>query len=1216
MIEIKNFGGKLNKDDSFYAIPQGDYADALNITHDAIEGSNDLVVTNVVGNREVTNPYIVTVYKGQPYNFVAVVKNNGDGTQTVTFTFDALPGGTSALTKSYYNGTTWVNDTGGITSPQSITIPEGDYQYRVELEPSSTIINLEKQADSETNKTIGAYGNVLRNTIVFFNWNEAGYHSVLEYDNSTRTVNKIFLNLIDSDTDVLGFTENGKISSINIFNRDEGDLLFFLDSLGRPTFMNIALMKTDAYNPVTRDILDVAKMPPLSPPQCLYGNDITRKVNYLRNKFFRFKYRWVYNDNFKSTTSPISKVELPIELLYDPTTSNPTNNNIITLSMGSGGKDVKAIEVLMSYVEKTNNWSDFQLVTTVDKAKESIANDVLFSYEFSNDSTYPIIDLNESILLYDYVPKQAKCQELFNGNVLGYGGITDGYNKDISPNVVNTITTYEISSPTSGTLSGVVNIIGDVGTAQRFSVTFSGIPYPGTTVTLKTKQELNPSIVYTIANITTTAGQNAYDVGNAVYQAALASGEIWRASLQGSTVFITTNQPLATTRRVFDSLSIVAPTTNLLRNSIPVWKWSSERNIGIAYFDEKGVTNGILYNAKITFPPYADNINGVLMPLINTSIYHRPPTWAHSYQFYFTKDETQYLFWVSNNVNISENDYIYFDVTGLLVNAKKFPTTSNVLSYSFQDGDRLRLLKGTSSNTYFSDNYDAAILGLVVDPKINGQEFLGKQFLKIKKNSPFSNATFTPNLENYLIEIYRPKQQTANAENKTYFECGQQYAILDAGTPDRRHAGMIQNQTPDLVTPATFQFSEGDSYFRQRIIALLDSNTQTGFSIFNAVDRNIIDNYISAVSSLEGRPNLIDINAREAYYGATIRHGQAYQPNTNVNGLNRFYPEDFLDVDYSYGSIQRLKTRDRLVRVFQELKIGSIPLFSKIGKSPTGDEVVISTNSLLNPVQYYVGDWGIGTCPESLASFNFADYFCDNKRGAICRVSNDGVTPLSIIYKMNSWANNELPLRKGNYKIYGAFEQRQNNYVIALEATNTSEAYTLSFDEERNSFDSFLSYKPEMMCPLGVLFVTFKNGVPWTHDDEPYYNNFYGVQYDSRIKGVFNKDSFMKKTYISISEMASQVWYCPSIETSSKSYGNTKQSSNLIESDFSNFEDNFYASLLRDANSIGGINNGDYLKGNWISILFESKSSNYPLNNLISLGAVSLKYNDSPLNNR
>lgn len=73
--------------------------------------------------------------------------------------------------------------------------------------------------------------------------------------------------------------------------------------------------------------------------------------------------------------------------------------------------------------------------------------------------------------------------------------------------------------------------------------------------------------------------------------------------------------------------------------------------------------------------------------------------------------------------------------------------------------------------------------------------------------------------------------------------------------------------------------------------------------------------------------------------------------------------------------------RDRFMRVFQRLKTGVIPLFNQISKNADGNEISVVTNQLLNPIQYYAGDYGIGDCPESLASYNFADYFADNIRG-------------------------------------------------------------------------------------------------------------------------------------------------------------------------------------------------------------------------------------------
>lgn len=942
MIEIKTFEGRLNLDDNQYRLPKGDYIQAENITKDAVEGSNDKVITNLVANR--------------------------------------------------------IGD-------ENYTLPSG------------------------RNVCIGAYANTLRGTVIQFIWNENNYHLILEYDTTLRIQTVILANLTDSDNvDILGFTEFGKITGVNIYNRDEGDLLCFLDSLGRPTYLDITAFKNGTYTPVTRDIIDLATRPPLAPPQGVYDNDTSQNVNYLINKFFRFKYRWITDDNRKSTTSPISEVLIPTGFLSDAVTSVQTNNNVINLSINSGDKDVKSVQILMSFVEKSNTWNDFLIVDTIDKEKLSINDNSIFSYQFYNDSTYPALDINESIQLFDYVPLYANAQELANGNVLIFGGITEGYDNALNANVVNVVSTYPISSPTSGSLTSITTYEGDNILTYQARTIFAGIPAVGTTVEITVKKQ-SDSLYERGAFYTTIAGDTIANVVNGLaasfssYPGVLdfrssnpSGGRItyeWLKALYFKDIVV----------------NIVAPTSSLSSNSIPVWKWSSQRNIGIAYFDNKGRTNGIVYNAKITFPAYLEDVSGnVYLPTINTKIYHTPPIWAYSFQFLFTKDNTYFLFWATNSINTAEADYIYLEVTDFDANAIKFPTTITNLSYSFQDGDRMRLIKPIGTYLFYGDDYDAAILGLLVEPKINGVVQTGKKFLKIKKVTPFSNGTFT-GYDNFVIEIYRPTQQTANEKNQVYYECGRQYDILNPTTPLRVHSGEVTNQSVDYVTPAEFNFTKGGSYYRQRIIALNDTTT----ILFNVQDLNIIDNYISAVNSIDGRPNTIDVNARQAYYSTLVRFGQAYQPNTNINGLNRFYPANFDEYDYTYGAIQRFISRDRYIRVFQQYKIGSVPLFNQISKNADGTQLLVVTDKLLNPIQYYAGNFGLGL-KESLASFNFADYGCDNVRGIIWRVSNDGVTPISVVYKINSWASQELPLRTGDKKGYGVFDQRLNNYILALDA--------------------------------------------------------------------------------------------------------------------------------------------------------------------------------------
>lgn len=1053
-------------------------------------------------------------------------------------------------------------------------------------------------------KVIGAKENTLRNTILFFRWNENSYHGVYEADLTTRTITKVFENLTDSDdVDVLGFTENNKISSINILNRDEGDLLFFLDSLKRPTAMNITEMKAGTYTPVTRDLLDVAKLPPLSPPAAVYDNDTTRRSNDLRNKLFRFKYRYVYDDNEKSTFSPISAVPYPASILDEEFTNVVTNNNVISLSLMSGGKNVKKVEIAVSFVNRTNEWSDFQLVESIDKAEESIGDDESFAYQFYNDSTYPYIEVNESILIFDSVPDEANAQELVNGNVLAYAGITEGYDRDLTPDVELTIGTIAAGDGASvGSLSATRISIGITGLYYQTEVAFGGIPAAGTLVALKIRQV--DDTVITASFYTTVTGDTPSSICDALV-AAETAGDC-EMSRTGDSVQVRTQigiyKPFDDTFWV--QVEITPPASATADESIPTWKHSTARRIGLAYYDKKGKTNGVLWSDKVVFPAYAENGSAeVLLPYINAKISHLPPDWAHSFQFVFTKEPTRYFFWMCIDVNTEETDFIYFDITNLGITNSKSPTTAAVLSYTFADGDRMRLIRNMADGTVYTDVYDASVEGLVVDPRINGVATTGT-FVKIKKVFPFDTLITAFEDNQFVIELYRPGQAAPTTENQTYFEFGAEYPVLNPGTEDRVHGGMVANQDVATSTPAEFDFYYGDAYFRLRQIKASD----TGGASFNVLDRNFVDFYLSAVSSIDGRPSLVDVNAKRTYFPTLIRFGQAYQANTNINGLNRFFPNNFDEYDYSFGDVMRLKVRDRYMRVFQKYKTGTVPLYSQITKDPSGNSVQVVTDRLLNPIQYYVGNWGIGNAAESLISNNFADYFCDTINGVICRVSNDGVQPISKMYKVDSWAFSKLPLRKDDYKIYGAFDP-PNGFVFALEATDTDAAATITFDEETNVFESLLSYHPEMMVTLGTLLVSFKDGSLWTHDGTQY-NTFYGETYDSTITLVFNKGGLAKKSWVSLTEVASRLWDCPMIYTNVESYAGQRQESNLIEEDFEALEGQYHAAFLRDIHSIDWIEDGDSLKGAYVAIKFRVQNAT----ELVNLSIVSVKFLNSPYN--
>lgn len=184
-----------------------------------------------------------------------------------------------------------------------------------------------------------------------------------------------------------------------------------------------------------------------------------------------------------------------------------------------------------------------------------------------------------------------------------------------------------------------------------------------------------------------------------------------------------------------------------------------------------------------------------------------------------------------------------------------------------------------------------------------------------------------------------------------------------------------------------------------------------------------------------------------------------------------------------------------------------------------------------------------------------------------------------------------------------------------MAATKYSPAQTLIFDEEANRFESFASYYPEMMVTLGTMLCSYKDGVLWTHDDEPYYNNFYGVQYDSTITPVFNKSETDKKTFLTIEQIASQAWDCPEIITGSNEYQKVKQTSRLIVENFDELEGNYDASFLCASNSRGGLINGSSLKGNLMSVKLRAIIPPPPDNLLVTLSLLKITSINSPSNN-
>lgn len=686
------------------------------------------------------------------------------------------------------------------------------------------------------------------------------------------------------------------------------------------------------------------------------------------------------------------------------------------------------------------------------------------------------------------------------------------------------------------------------------------------------------------------------------------------------------------------------------------YKFNGKYRLGLVYFDEFKRTDGVHtyvlddasdddFQVDIGIYEHSSGLDvyNVYKPVINAAIYHQPPIWARTFRWVRTKclTYTKFMYYLLRKIGTAGDDLenIYFRIDPTIYSISY--NGQNALSLDFVPGDRIRIIRrmdidlpNNPSPFGLMYNVDLEVLAMLTNPEIRNTVYNGT-FLKVRAN------TATAALLNvlYLCEVYSPSKISTSTE--FFYEFEDEYAILSPGDPlNMRHAGMNQNQSLPSNTPATFTFTKGDVYLRPREKMQYHVHDETFAELFNipVEDPNFSDMYPSGVNG-NGRGFIVDDNEKEVRLPADLRFGGTYVQDSFINKTNNFPAANIVDnLDRSFGAVKRLTVRDRQLRVFQELKCGVIPISQTVLQTTGGSAVVSQSDQLLNNIQYYEGDFGIGNAPCSVASKNFADYFHDTNRGVICRLSRDGLTPISITAKMNRFAIVEDVKYKatvylgtypssasdipGRAQIYGVFDTKNNTYISAYEEiaeypdlvrTVVNPPKTLSWDEVRNRFISPYGFHPEWMTSLKNDLITFINGIPYIHNDKVNRCRFYGINDDWYLTMVFNDKFAIKKTFLCLDELSNFAIPCPEIITPLEEPGSTVlQASNLIEADFSKLEGHYHAAFLRDSNSPGGIINGDTLKGSYMQLQLKKEDAQ----TLISVHSVGVEYIISQLNNK
>ena len=361
---------------------------------------------------------------------------------------------------------------------------------------------------------------------------------------------------------------------------------------------------------------------------------------------------------------------------------------------------------------------------------------------------------------------------------------------------------------------------------------------------------------------------------------------------------------------------------------------------------------------------------------------------------------------------------------------------------------------------------------------------------------------------------------------------------------------------------------------------------------FDAVDAN--DWYIEEARIRGGYNNtsvdfgvkayIVEDTFKQQHRISSLIYSGIFNSRTGVNNTNQFsVGQDITrSADPANGSIQRLYAEDTNLIIFQEDKVSKALIDKDAIYSAEGNASITSSSQVIGQIVAYAGEYGISTNPESFAVYGYRKYFTDKKRGAVLRLSRDGMTEISS-YGMHDFFRDELA---NATKVVGGWNSHTKDYVLSLQ-TN-SDYKTATFDEGVLGWTSFSSYKPSHIFSLSNVFYTFNQDVDingnlgrlYQHYLGPY-AKFYGVTYGSDVTIVLNSQPSVVKNFKTINYEGGPGWELESMVASSTDktlpigkyvfQENLASLENQIWSNtFKKKEDKYFANLINNSPATNG----------------------------------------------
>lgn len=259
-----------------------------------------------------------------------------------------------------------------------------------------------------------------------------------------------------------------------------------------------------------------------------------------------------------------------------------------------------------------------------------------------------------------------------------------------------------------------------------------------------------------------------------------------------------------------------------------------------------------------------------------------------------------------------------------------------------------------------------------------------------------------------------------------------------------------------------------------------------------------------------------------------------------IDSWKTFRPANILDVDGSYGPINKvINFQDRLT-FYQDRAIGIAPINERsLITDSSGVQLNLGTGDVLQDFRYITTTTGT-VHQHSVVASTQALYHYDATLRKMFRITQ-GASPLSDIEGMSSFfaskidndiITSDITLRDstlgGGIGVHSAFDFRNNRALFTFlspkiaslvgeEATYTTN-FTIGFNEFTDSYESLYSFIPEMYLNTGRRLLSrspLDSSKAYLHD-EGNHGEFYGTTYNSEITLLISPEGDYSKIFTNL----------------------------------------------------------------------------------------------------